>query len=231
MTHVGREFLQGTKYPPKKPSTLGPPADGIEVVSLPEAEPPEGAELGRLLASRRSRRKFAGGSISLADLSYLLWAADGLTQPERSSRFRTAPSAGARHPIDTYVVANRVNSLDDGIYRYLVEDHALVDVRQGEFESQTASAAAGQNWIVGSAAVFIWTAVFERTTNRYKERGYRYVFLDVGHIAQNLYLACESLGLGMTAIAALIDDEVNALVGADGVEESVLYMAALGTLA
>ena len=76
--------------------------------------------------------------------------------------------------------------------------------------------------------VMIWTGVFERTTSKYRDRGYRYVFLDAGHIGQNLYLACESLGLGMTAIAALVDDEVNAIVGADGRDESVVYMAALG---
>ena len=118
----------------------------------------------------------------------------------------------------------------DEVYRYMVEGHSLELLRRGDFEAEAVDAAAGQEWIRGSAAVFVWTAVFERTTSRYKDRGYRYVFLDAGHIAENLYLAVEALGLGMTAIAALMDDAVNAIVGADGTDESVVYMAALGAL-
>jgi len=184
--------------------------------------------LAKLLASRRSRRKFTGERISLEDLSFLLWAADGVSSKGLPPHLRTAPSAGARHPLDTYCVVTRVNGLDKGIYRYRVENHALELLRQGDFEEAAVIAAAGQEWLRGSAVVFIWIAEFARTTSRYKQRGYRYVFLDAGHICQNLYLAAESLSLGVTGIAALIDDEVNALVGADGREYSIVYMAALG---
>jgi len=229
MTGIGPEFYQATKYAPREKVRPAPPGEKpLKTVELP---PPSGAgpkPLADLLASRRSRRKFASETITLEDFSFLLWAADGVAAPDLPPIFRTAPSAGARHPIDTYVVAKRVGGLEPGVYKYGVEGHSLAMIREGDFEEAAAKAAAGQDWIIGSAAVLIWTAVFERTTSKYSDRGYRYVFLDAGHIGQNLYLACESLGLGMTAIAALIDDEVNAIVGADGRGESVVYMAALG---
>ncbi len=229
MSGIGKEFYQSTKYAPQKElKGLQPPAEPQKVVSLPV--PPQGArkDLAEALSSRRSRRKFTGVPLSLAQLSFLLWASDGVSEPDLPPLYRTAPSAGAKHPIDTYVVATRVEGLEPGVYRYMVEGHSLELLRRGDFELEAVEAAAGQEWIKNSAALFVWTAVFERTTSRYKDRGYRYVFLDAGHIAQNLYLSVEALGLGMTAIAALIDDAVNAIVGVDGIDESVVYMAAVG---
>ena len=229
MTGIGPEFYRATKWEAETQVKREPlPSEPLKVVNLPAGAPPAGKALGGLLASRRSRRKFSGEMITLEEFSYLLWAADGIAAPDMPPGKRTAPSAGARHPIDAYVVVNRVGGLDPGVYKYGVEDHSLAMLREGDFEKATAKAAAGQDWIIGSAAVFVWTAVFERTTSKYQDRGYRFVFLDAGHIGQNLYLACEALGLGVTTIAALIDDEVNAIVGADGRDESVVYMAALG---
>jgi SagB-type dehydrogenase family enzyme len=166
--------------------------------------------------------------MTLDELSYLLWASNGVSAPGAPAYNHTAPSAGRTHPIETWISASRVDGLESGIYRYVAEGHALELYRKGDYEEVTVKAAAGQEWIHGSCVVFIWIAEFARTTNRYKDRGYRYVFLDAGHICQNLYLAVESLSFGMTAIAALIDDEVNALVGADGVERSIVYMAGVG---
>ncbi len=231
MMDIGQKFYQATKYPPTDKLELEPPAEEpLKTVTLPPPGRGREANLSDLLAARRSRRKFTGKSVPLQDFSYLLWASDGLSSADAPVTFRTAPSAGAKHPLDTYVVVTRVEGLEPGVYKYRVEDHSLSMLRAGDFEKAVIQAAAGQDWIQKSAAVFIWIAVFQRTTERYKERGYRYVLLDAGHICQNLYLAVESLGLGMTGIAALIDDHVNTIVGADGAGESIVYMAAVGAI-
>jgi len=231
MASEGDRFLQSTKYPPERKPDYGPvPGEPLDVVKLPTPAGAPEARLSDLLSARRSRRKFTGGSISLGDLGYLAWAADGVSEPDMPPLYRTAPSAGARHPLETYLLVNRVEGLEPGVYRYGVEGHELEQLRKGDFSEAAVTAAAGQEWVRSAAVVFVWTARFERTTSKYRDRGYRYVFLDAGHVGQNLYLAVESLGLGMTAIAALTDDEVNAIVGADGTEESVVYMAALGTI-
>jgi len=228
MNGIGPDFYEETKYSPGVPPDYGEmPSAPLGEIGLPKPAQ-EGGTLAKLLASRRSRRKFAGQPISIDDLSFLLWACDGVSESGKNPAWRTAPSAGRMHPIDTWVVVLRVDGLESGIYRYVPASHSLELFRKGNYEEATVKAAAGQEWIHGAAAVFIWIAEFARTTTRYKDRGYRYVFLDAGHICQNLYLAVESLSLGMTAIAALVDDEVNALVGADGEERSILYMAALG---
>ena len=229
MDGIGQEFIQSTKYAPAAAPAYGP-IEPVVTVDLSRPEARQSVSLSALLALRRSRRKFTGEAIPERDLSWLLWAADGVAAPGMPPHFRTAPSAGARHPIDTYIAVLRVDGVEPGIYRYVVESHALQRLRTGDYEAACIHAAAEQDWLTGAVAVFIWAAEFERTASRYKERGYRYVLLDAGHICQNLYLACESLGLGMTAIAALIDDEANALVGIDGREASVVYMAGVGSL-
>jgi len=228
MAGIGDEFYQATKYSLGAVTDYGPLLpQPYATVDLPEPRTQARSALVSLLRERRSWRRFAGDPIDLEKLSFLLWASDGVTM-KAGPQFRTAPSAGARHPLDTYVIANRIKGLGKGIYLYDVPRHALQTVRKGDFEEAAVKASAGQEWVRGSAAVFVWIAEFARTTSRYKERGYRYVLLDAGHICQNLYLACAVSGLGITAIAALADDEVNALVAADGRERSVAYMAALG---
>jgi len=229
MAGIGDEFYQATKYSLGKPTDYGPLLSPPRpTVVLPPPQTRSRASLPRLLGERRSWRKFSGEPADIGMLSFILWASDGITAPLAGPQFRAAPSAGARHPIDTYVVANRVEGLERGVYFWNVTRAGLEMIRKGDFEEAAVKAAAGQEWIRGSVAVFIWIAEFARTTSRYKDRGYRYVFLDAGHICQNLYLACQASGLGMTAIAALDDDEVNALAGVDGRERSVVYMAALG---
>jgi SagB-type dehydrogenase family enzyme len=227
MPGIGAQFYEATKYAAGTPADYGAlPQSPLAQVDLPK--PHTRGALAKLLSSRRSRRKFTGEPISLDEFSFLLWASGGVAAPGLAPHFRTAPSAGARCPLDTYVIVLRVEGLEKGIYLYRVESHSLELVRKGDFEEPAVKATAGQEWIRGSAFVFAWIAEFARTTSRYKDRGYRYVFLDAGHVCQNVYLAAESLGFGTTGIAALVDDEVNALVGADGVERSIVYMAALG---
>lgn len=227
MSSIGAQFYQATKYGAGTVTDFGPlPQSPLASVDLPK---PRGrSALGKLLTGRRSRRKFTGEPISLGEFSFLLWAANGISAPGLASHFRTAPSAGARCPLDTYLVVLRVERLEKGIYLYRAQSHSIELVRKGDFETAAVKATAGQEWTRGSAFLFAWIAEFARTTSRYKDRGYRYVFLDAGHVCQNVYLAAESLGFGVTGIAALVDDEVNALVGVDGVKRSIVYMAALG---
>lgn len=187
-----------------------------------------GPSLWELLRQRRSVRAFGEPPLALGDLGRLLWAAQGVTRRAHDIVFRTAPSAGALYPIETYVGAQRVEGLEPGIYHYHVPDHALEELRIGDLRMQTARAALDQRMVLHADVVFFWTAVFERSKWKYKQRAYRYIYLDAGHIAQNFALAAEALSLGSCQIAALYDDEVNALLEVDGERESIVYMTVVG---
>ena len=141
---------------------------------------------------------------------------------------RAAPSAGALYPIENYLVVNRVSGLEPGLYHYGVEGNELHLVKAGDMGRETARAALGQNMCEEASVVFIWTAVFARSRWKYKQRGYRYVYLDAGHICSQLSLAAVDQGLGSCAMAAFYDDEVNRLLGVDGKEESALYLCSVG---
>jgi SagB-type dehydrogenase family enzyme len=203
---------------------------GAPRVSLPAPDPSASLArpLGDLLRARRSVRSYGGRPLSLDELSTLLWAAQGISREESGFAFRTAPSAGALYPVETYLSAQNAAGLDPGVYHYDVRGHALEIVRPGDARRETASAALDQDFLAEAGAVFVWTAVFGRAKWKYRQRAYRYVYLDAGHIAQNLALAAAALGLGSCQVAALYDDEVNALLGVDGEEESVVYMSAVG---
>ncbi len=198
-----------------------------ERVSLPEAAS-SSMPLSDILTSRRSRRHYTSEPITLAELSFLLWACAGIRDEYRGMKFRTAPSAGALYPIETYIVVNNVEGLAQGLYHYAVEDHCLEVIKLGDLGEQTAEAALGQEMCAQAAVTFIWTAVFQRTKWKYEERGQRYIYLDAGHVAENLALAAVALGLGSCQIAALFDEEVNALIGVDGATEGVVYMSCVG---
>ncbi len=233
----GREFQRQTKH--RRDRLVGRHMDWNNrpgtykdypdrpMVSLPEPIRPV-ASLDELLRRRRSVRRFSGAPISLEELSYLLWACDGITRREKGYEFRTAPSAGALYPVETYLAVNEVEGVTPGIYHYSVRSHALEQVRKGRLGEELARAALDQGMCASAPVTMIWTAMFERGRWKYGERAYRYVYLDAGHMAQNLALAAVSLGLGSCQIAAAFDDEVNELLGVDGEEESVLYMSVVG---
>ncbi|MBN1401156.1 MAG: SagB/ThcOx family dehydrogenase [Anaerolineae bacterium] len=187
-----------------------------------------GASLWSALRDRRSVRSFGGRPVTKLELSRLLWAAQGITHRTGEFAFRTAPSAGALYPVETYVVVHQVEGIGPGIYHYQVEAHALEELQSGDFRLAVARAALNQRMAAEADAVFIWTAIFARSKWKYDERAYRYIYLDAGHIAQNVALAAVAQGLGSCQIAALYDEEVNALLGVDGQTESVLYMTVVG---
>lgn len=197
-------------------------------VELPAPGRPDNPGLHEAIQTRRSVREFSDEPIDMDQLSYLLWACTGIQRVEQGDEFRTAPSAGALYPIETYVAVNKVADLPKGLYHYSIRRHALEELRAGDLGAELAQAALDQALCLEAAVVFIWTAVFERSKWKYDQRGYRYVYTDAGHICENLYLAVTGLGLGACAIGALFDDELNAMVGVDGVEESAIYMCATG---
>jgi SagB-type dehydrogenase family enzyme len=235
---IGDDFQQETKYQrghlpggglnwTNKPPTYKhyPSAPKI-VLSPPQAA--GGAPIWDILRKRRSVRRFQDAPLQETELSQLLWAAQGVTRASRGLGLRAAPSAGALYPVETYIVIHAVEGIEPGVYHYAVENHALDQLRTGDFRMDVARAALDQEMAYWANVVFVWTAVTARSKWKYRQRAYRYIYLDAGHIAQNLALGAVALDLGSCQIAALYDDEANALVGVDGVEEITIYMTAVG---
>lgn len=235
---IGGRFQRETKY--TRTTVRGAPPDwtakpapyktypGARRQELGQPSTEGGPAFWSLVAARRSIRTYRSGPLSLAELSQLLWAAQGITRRIPGYELRTSPSAGALYPVETYLAAQAVEGLGPGVYHYDVRGHALEQVRAGDVREALAEAALFQNFTEAAGAVFIWTAVFPRSKWKYRERAHRYVYLDAGHIAQNLALAAVGLGLGTCQIAAFFDDEINDLLGVDGENESALYLTAVG---
>jgi SagB-type dehydrogenase family enzyme len=196
-------------------------------VPLPDRAPGDGG-LFDALARRRSVRAYGPEPLALGELSALLWAAAGVTARQDGFAFRTAPSAGGLFPVEHYVVANRVEGLESGLYHYDVLGRALERLVVADLRAPIAGAALGQRICADAQAVFVWTAVLERSRWKYGERFARYVLLDAGHIAENVALAAVALGLGTCQIAAFFDEEAAALLGVDPDTEPVVYMSTAG---
>ncbi|HUW39879.1 MAG TPA: SagB/ThcOx family dehydrogenase [Rectinemataceae bacterium] len=207
-----------------------PVADELRTYKLP---PPDFRDSGQgslfsLLSGRKSRRKYSPDGISLKELSFLLWAAQGVKDAKPKYSFRTVPSAGARHPLDLYLYIARVGDLTAGLYRYLPLEHELALVREESDPAALDAALNRQYW--NAALVFIWAAVPYRTEWRYSVASHKLIALDAGHSCQNLYLACESLGLGTCAIGAYSQDKLDRYLGLDGEERFALYAAPVGKI-
>ena len=181
-----------------------------------------------LLQKRRSLRRYATDVVELPDLSFLLWSSQGITARMGDHFLRTSPSAGALYPIETYLVINRVENLDAGLYHFDVRNFQLEKISAEIGIEKAARACLDQDFIRQANLVFFWTAVFRRSMVKYGERGFRYLFLDAGHICQNTLLAAEAIGCGGCPIAAFYDQEANRLLGVDGEHESVIYAASIG---
>lgn len=202
--------------------------DALRVVELPEPLLKGNESLWDAMRKRRSIRRYSNKPISLNELSLLIWSVAGITEETAYYSFRTAPSAGALHPVETYLIVNNVTALEPGMYHINVPRFALEMLKQGKFGDKTASACLGQDMCAHAAVVFLWTAVVPRCRSKYQERAYRYIYMDAGHAAQNLYLAATGMDFGCCAIGAFYDDEVNAIVGVDGRIEIAVYLAAVG---
>jgi len=184
--------------------------------------------LDEALRRRKSIREYTSDPLQLEELSYIVWAANGISHRQGEFNFRTAPSAGALYPIETYLIVARVVNLQPGVYHYSVPNHELETLKIGNFTKDIVKAGMGQEMLGEAAVTLVWTALFQRSKWKYRQRAYRYVYLDAGHIAENLALSVTSLDLGSCQIGALYDDEVNRILEIDGIEESVLYMSSVG---
>jgi SagB-type dehydrogenase family enzyme len=239
---IGHQFIEQTKYRKMGKSDYGkglpqPPLElpWDEQKPLIPLPPPPGIALGQsplrqLIDQRRSLREYAETPLSLEELSYLLWCTQGVEEVVPGSRTtRTVPSAGSRHALETLVCVNRVEGLTPGIYRFVASKHALVEENLAEnIRDRLTEACLGQGPVKTSCATFVWVAVVYRMNYRYGERGYRYLYLDAGHVCQSLYLAAEAIDCGACGIAAFQDDEVNRVLKLDGESQFAIYLGAVG---
>jgi SagB-type dehydrogenase family enzyme len=216
------------------PPVQKPVTDGAAIVPLPARDEWHllPCDLVDAIARRESRRRFLPAPLTLAELAFLLWSTQGVRERiHEAAVLRTVPSAGCRHPFETYLAALNVETLSPGIYRYLPLEHCLVQERAPDHLPERLTAAARGQRFAGEAAVtFIWSAIPARTEWRYAEASYKVIVLDAGHVCQNLYLACEAIGAGTCAIAAYDQELADDLIGADGSEEFAVYLAPVGRL-
>jgi SagB-type dehydrogenase family enzyme len=238
---VGKDFMENTKYKnmemtdqekrlPYPPLEKPYDNDGIINLPKPQLNDETDTNLLNLINERKSVRSYDSNEITMDELSYFLWCTQGVkNKVKEKATFRTVPSAGARHAFETYLLINNVEGLEPGVYRYIALKHAIVPYDLTEdIGGRLLASCLGQGMVTMSNVTFFWTADIYRMSYRYGERGYRYIHLDAGHVCQNLYLAAESRGCGVCAIAAFDDDEANSALGIDGDTEFVVYIASLG---
>jgi SagB-type dehydrogenase family enzyme len=239
---IGYTFLEQTQYEHLGPSDQqrGRPQPPLELpydraapaIALPPPEtlavPP--TDLRAAIERRRTVRAYAVQVLSRAELAWLLWATQGVQKViSRPATLRAVPSAGARHAFETYLLLPRVEDVPVGLYRFVAGEHKLVELgREPDLVERAVAALYDQEMVRDSAATFIWAAVMYRMYWRYGERGYRYIFLDAGHVCQNLYLAAEAIDCGACAVGAFYDDQANALLGLNGEDQFVVYAATVG---
>lgn len=190
--------------------SIATPASELDQrISLPPIELSSDTSVESAMHRRHSVRSFSEESLELEDIGQLLWAAQGIT---RKNGFRTAPSAGALFPIEMYVVAGDVDELPPGVYHYLPEEHELILVADGDRRKPLASACWFQRWVRRAPAALVITGVYERTAKKYGDRSERYVHIEVGAVAQNIYLQATSRGLGTVIVGAFRDTKIKSVL-------------------
>lgn len=216
------------------PEYLTQPDPNLTQIQLPEPGEflPGVNDFQKLAVERRSHRRYETEAIlTLAELGYLLQMTQGLREGSQTQKItrRNVPSAGSRHPFETYLAIQRVEGLEPGIYHYLPGQHALELLKPGVEALKAAhSTTYNQKQVLNSAVTFFWIAEVYRTSWRYGMRAYRYIYLDAGHVCQNLYLAAESVGYGVCAIAAFDDELATTVFELDGKERFMAYIASVG---
>lgn len=206
------------------PATGEPTPRASATIALPEPTVEGTVSVERALATRRSVRSYADAPLTLPKAGQILWAAQGVTDPRG---YRTAPSAGALYPLETYLVAGSVEGLDPGVYLYDPAEHALQPVAPGDRREELTRAALGQSFLRRAPASVVLAAVAERTTGKYGLRGHQYVHMEAGHAAENVYLQCVALDLGTVAVGAFDDAAVARALGLPS-EVAPLYILAVG---
>lgn len=206
------------------PSGNSTPEGPEGAITLPEPRLESSTSVEEALRDRRSVRDYAKRPLGLAELGQVLWAAQGVTDDEGH---RTAPSAGALYPLEVYVVAGSVEGLVPGVYHYRPGEHSLVRTGDGDRRAALQAAAINQTSVGDAPATLVIAAVPERTTARYGERGGRYVAMEAGHAAENVYLQAEALELATVAIGAFDDGEIRGIIGLSE-EVEPLYLMPIG---
>lgn len=184
--------------------------------------------LEKIILRRRSMREFTEKPIDVKTLSHLLYFSFGITF--KNNEFRAYPSAGARYPIEVYPILLKGENIENGVYHYNVKDHKLEKLRSGNFKKFLFNVTCQQKWIKKASVVFILTGILNRTLLKYGERGYRYVLLEAGHAAQNMYLIATSLGLGCCTIGGFLDKEIDRFLDLEKTDEKTIYMLAIGSI-
>ena len=187
-------------------------AESNENIKLPKPELTGQYSVEMLLQQRRSVRLYQKSALKLTEVGQLLWSAQGVTGEQG---YRTAPSAGALYPLTLYVVVGNVNELSPGLYQYNHEKHNLMKTVNGDLRQLLQNAAHDQSCIGEAAAIFVFTAIYQRTTWKYNKRGVRYVHMEVGHAGQNFFLQAEGLGLGTVVVGSFDDDKVREVLNLD----------------
>ena len=189
-----------------------------------------GIDLISAMENRKSHRHFLPEPLTLEELSFLLWATQGVRRRvDSATAYRTVPSAGCRHALETYLCVLNVTGLETGIYRYLPLEHQLVFERAvHRLREEVVMAALGQPFAGTASVTFVWTAVPCRMEWRYHMAAHKAIALDAGHVCQNLYLACEAIGAGTCAVAAYHQKLMDNLLGVDGADEFTIYLAPVG---
>lgn len=200
----------------------------LKLFSIRPPDQKGGKSLWEAISQRRSIREFSNQSITFSELSQLIWATQGVTLKALGFEFRASPSAGALYPIETYLAVNRVEEIPPGLYHYNVKERQLMFLKEGYLGPELCQAGLGQEMLEEAACVFVWTAMVDRSKWKYRERAYRYLYMDVGHIGQTLYLAATALNLGCCTVGAFFDEEVDRVIGVDGKNEISVYLGAVG---
>jgi SagB-type dehydrogenase family enzyme len=194
-------------------------------IALPALGVAPAMSVGQALEQRRTLRDYADRALTAEELAWVIHGATGITSTQG---LRTAPSAGALYPVETYVAVSRVEGIEPGLYHVDVRGRALEPVRSGSVAGDLMVAGLGQDFLRAAPVVLVLTGLFQRTRWKYRERHYRYVCWEGGHMAQNVYLAAEATGLGACMVGAFLDDRVNALLRVDGRTEAALGLIAVG---
>ncbi len=198
--------------------------NGNASTALPKPSLDGKVSLERAIRQRRTVRDFREKSLSLHQLSQLLWAAQGITDPTTGKR--AAPSGGALYPLDVYILVgdNCIEAMEAGVYRYSPKEHSISMTQEGDRRRDVSSASLSQMWMAKAPVIFIITAEYKRITGKYGERGVRYALIEVGHAGQNLFLEAEALGLGAGIVGAFNDADVSKAAGLPPKHEPLLIV-------
>ena len=205
-------------------------AKRIDLPQYDQLKKVSGIDLKTAINNRKSRRSYSHQPLSMEELSFLLWATQGIKQKlDDGHALRTVPSAGCRHAFETYLCILNVQGLDQGIYRYLPLDHQLLfEFTEENLNKRMSQAVFGQSYPEVAAVTFIWTTIPYRMEWRYGIAAHKVIAIDVGHVCQNLYLACEAIGAGTCAMAAYDQEVIDELLRIDGQDEFTIYLASVG---